>query len=187
MITKECKMTEAKTYPPVLDVCCGPRGMWFDKRNPLAMFTDRRSETITMDYPSGHYVERIEPDMVADFTDLPFPDNTFALVVMDPPHIAGQTEASGRIVKRYGMLTGDWRDMLRRGFVECFRVLRPEGTLIFKWSECCIPVKEILPLALVPPLFGHKSGKQMNTHWIAFLKPNDMLTVSGGRENTDGQ
>ena len=89
--------------PPVLDVCCGPRGMWFDKRNPLAMFTDRRSETITMDYPSGHYVEQIEPDMVADFTDLPFPDNTFALVVMDPPHIAGQTEASGRIVKRYGM------------------------------------------------------------------------------------
>ena len=27
--------------PPVLDVCCGTRGMWFDKRNPLAMFTDR--------------------------------------------------------------------------------------------------------------------------------------------------
>jgi SAM-dependent methyltransferase len=108
--------------------------------------------------------------MVADFTDLPFPDNTFALVVMDPPHIAGQTEASGRIVKRYGMLTGEWRDMLRRGFAECFRVLRPEGTLIFKWNECRIPVKEILPLSPVPPLFGHKSGKTMQTHWIAFLK-----------------
>ena len=159
-------------FPPVLDVCCGPRGMWFDKRNPLAMFTDRRNDTITMDYPSGHYEERIEPDMVADFTDLPFPDNTFALVVMDPPHIAGQTEASGRIVKRYGMLTGDWLDMLRRGFAECFRVLRPEGTLIFKWNECRIPVKEILPLSPVPPLFGHKSGKTMQTHWIAFLKPN---------------
>ena len=28
----------------------------------------------------------IAPDLLADFTDLPFPDNTFALVVFDPPH-----------------------------------------------------------------------------------------------------
>lgn len=161
------------TLPPVLDVCCGPRGMWFNKRDPRAIYTDRRHETIEMDYPSGFYREEIQPDIVADFTDLPFPDNTFALVVMDPPHIAGQTEASGRIVKRYGMLTGEWRDMLTQGFKECFRVLRPEGTLIFKWNECRIPVKEILPLAPIQPLFGHKSGKTMQTHWIAFLKPND--------------
>ena len=168
-------MSDDTKYPPVLDVCCGPRGMWFDKRNPLAMYTDRRTEVWDREYPSGRKTYRIEPDMEADFTDLPFPDNTFALVVMDPPHIE-QGANTGCIVRQYGMLTGDWRDMLRRGFAECFRVLRPEGTLIFKWSECRIPVKEILPLSPVPPLFGHKSGKMMKTHWIAFLKPNADLT-----------
>jgi hypothetical protein len=35
--------------------------------------------------------------------------------------------------------------------------------------------KEILPLSPLPPLFGHKSGKTMQTHWIAFLKPNMRL------------
>ena len=165
-------MIDDTKYPPVLDVCCGPRGMWFDKRNPLAMYVDKRREKWRTEYPSGTKTADIEPDILADFTALPFPDDTFALVVMDPPHIAGQTATTGMIVRQYGMLTGDWRDMLRRGFEECFRVLRPDGTLIFKWNECRIPVKEILPLSPVPPLFGHKSGKAMKTHWIAFLKPN---------------
>ena len=182
-------MTEAKTYPPVLDVCCGPRGMWFDKRNPLAMYVDRRREHWRTEYPCGTKTADIDPDVLADFTDLPFPDNTFALVVMDPPHIAGQTTTTGMIVRQYGMLTGDWRDMLRRGFAECFRVLRPEGTLIFKWNECRIPVKEIMPLSPVPPLFGHKSGKTMKTHWVAFLKPNawvcgDVADITGPTEIT---
>ena len=28
----------------VLDVCCGPKGMWFDKKDERALFLDRRSE-----------------------------------------------------------------------------------------------------------------------------------------------
>jgi hypothetical protein len=63
--------------------------------------------------------------------------------------------------------------MLRVGFLECFRVLKPNGTFIFKWNECRIPIKEILPLAPFPPLFGHKSGKAMQTHWVTFMKPGE--------------
>lgn len=62
---------------------------------------------------------------------------------------------------------------IRRGFAECFRVLRPGGTLIFKWNELAVPVREILALTPERPLYGHKSGKASKTHWIAFLKPND--------------
>jgi hypothetical protein len=61
--------------------------------------------------------------------------------------------------------------MLKKGFSECFRVLRPDGTLIFKWNESNVPVKEILKLTDVQPLFGHKSGKFMQTHWVTFMKP----------------
>ena len=156
-------------YPPVLDVCCGPRGMWYNKKDSRAIFCDRRSEVIEMEYPSGNYREEILPDKIADFTELPFPDNTFHLVVMDPPHIE-QANATGRIVKRYGHLFADWKGMLEKGFAECFRVLKPNGVFIFKWNECRIPVKTILALTNEKPLFGHQSGKTMQTHWITFLK-----------------
>ena len=53
---------------------------------------------------------------------------------------------------------------------ECFRVLKENGTLIFKWNEVKFPVKEILKLTDKKPLYGHKSGKKMQTHWICFIK-----------------
>jgi SAM-dependent methyltransferase len=43
--------------------------------------------------------------------------------------------------KKYGRLNKEtWRDDLRAGFAEAFRVLRPHGVLIFKWNETQIPV-----------------------------------------------
>jgi len=89
-------------------------------------------------------------------------------VVFDPPHI--EQNNTSQITKKYGSLQGDWRDMLRQGFKECFRVLKPNGTLIFKWNDCRFPVKEILALTDQKPLYGHKSGKKMGTHWVCFIK-----------------
>lgn len=60
--------------------------------------------------------------------------------------------------------------MLHDGFEECMRVLKPNGTLIFKWSETDITVKKILDVIGAKPLYGHKSGKAMKTHWMAFIK-----------------
>lgn len=156
----------------VLDVCCGPRGMWYDKTDERALFLDRRNEVHFLEYPSGKYTERIEPDIIGSFTDIKQPDNSFHHIVFDPPHIP-QENPSGRIVIRYGHLSGEWKEMLSQGFKECFRVLRPNGTLIFKWNECRIPIKEILALTDEKPLYGHKSGKTMQTHWICFMKTED--------------
>ena len=156
----------------VLDVCCGPKGMWFDKKDERALFLDRRSEEKKWEHPSGNRHDIIEPDIIGDFTDIKQPDNSFWHVVFDPPHIP-QEEPTGRIVFRYGYLKDDWKEMLRKGFEECFRVLKPNGTLIFKWNECRIPVKEILALTDKKPLYGHKSGKAMQTHWICFIKDDD--------------
>lgn len=45
------------------------------------------------------------------------------------------------------------------------------GTLIFKWSEVQIPLSKVLDaIGDYEPLFGHRSGKNMNTHWMAFMK-----------------
>jgi hypothetical protein len=64
-----------------------------------------------------------KPDLIADFRALPFADNTFPVVVFDPPHLerVGDKAWMG---KKYGRLNKEtWRDDLRKGFAEAFRVL----------------------------------------------------------------
>jgi SAM-dependent methyltransferase len=154
----------------ILDACCGSRAFWFDKQDKRALFVDKRAGVYPRthsDTPRAPVV--VAPDWQGSFTDLPFPNNTFCHVVFDPPHIVESSE-SGNLAKYYGVLRGDWRVELRRGFAECFRVLCPGGTLIFKWNELSVPVREILALTPEKPLYGHKSGKLSKTHWIAFMK-----------------
>lgn len=50
------------------------------------------------------------------------------------------------------------------------RVLKPYGTLIFKWNETQIPVKDVITAIGHKPLYGNRSGKQGKTHWMAFVK-----------------
>lgn len=57
-----------------------------------------------------------------------------------------------------------------KGFAECFRVLRPNGTLVFKWNEDEVSVKEILSLTPQKPLYGSRYGKHFKSHWIVFQK-----------------
>ena len=169
-------MTKRRT--PVLDACCGPRMMWHDKTDSRVTFVDRRDEDYEVKpdraYPSGTVI-RVRPDVVADFTKLPFEDETFWHVVFDPPHLIRGKEL-GTMTKKYGCLNGDWKEMLRGGFAECFRVLKPNGTLIFKWCETEIPLREILALTPEKPLYGHKGGQKSVTHWVAFIKPGPETT-----------
>src|SRR5690606_31034353 len=112
----------------------------------------------------------INPDSLMDFRDLPHDNETFPLVVLDPPHPVRVGE-NARMGKKYGRLDrASWRDDLRSGVAECFRVLRPNGVLIFKWNETQIPVREVLKLTPNKPVIGHRSGKTARTHWVKFMK-----------------
>jgi len=158
----------------ILDVCCGSRMFWFDKEDSRAVFVDRRVEQHLLNDKSQKTGKRnlvISPNIQADFTNLPFVSNHFEMVVFDPPHLSKMGDLSWLALK-YGKLTGDWREMLRLGFIECFRVLAPGGALIFKWNEMETKVSDILKLVDEKPLFGHRSGKHSKTHWITFTKHN---------------
>lgn len=140
--------------------------MWFDRQNPDATFVDKRHETKTL--CDGRTL-RVEPDTIADFRCLPFDDGVFKLVVFGPPHLKHAGPKSWLRAK-YGVLSDDWREDLRKGFAECFRVLASDGVLIFKWAEDQVKLREVLELAPQKPLFGHPTGRKGLTHWMTFIK-----------------
>lgn len=151
----------------VLDPCSGSRMMWFEKNHSDAIFGDKRHEQHIL--CDGRTL-RIEPDMLMDFTALPFPDESFKLVAFDPPHLKHAGEKSWLRAK-YGVLGSDWQEELRKGFSECFRVLDRDGVLVFKWAEDQVKIKDVLALTPVQPLFGHPTGRKGLTHWYVFMKP----------------
>lgn len=147
---------------------------WFDRQDPRVIFGDCRSEEVTVTDRSHGNAEgtrtlRIEPDVLLDFRSLPYPDGSFKLVVFDPPHLVRAGPRSW-LAAKYGKLGQDWRDDLRKGFAECFRVLEPHGVLIFKWNETQVKLREVLALTAERPLFGNTSGKKAGTHWIVFMR-----------------
>jgi len=167
---------------PVLDACCGSRMFWFDRQDDRAVFADKRRETHELKDKSskgGRRTLTVNPDVLADFTALPWPDGSFAMVVFDPPHLLRAGE-KGWQAKKYGKLPTDWKNMIRAGFSECFRVLKNEGTLIFKWNEHEIPVSQILKLTSERPLIGQRCGKTAKTHWLVFMKLNAELSHRDG-------
>ena len=153
----------------ILDACCGCRGFWFDKKNPLVLFADKRSMIQTTGTGKNLRTRKVLPDKKMDFRKMDIDDEVFDLVVFDPPHLfLGEKSYMAKI---YGFLDKKtWEEDLTKGFCECFRVLKTRGVLIFKWSSYNVPLKTVLKLTPQKPLFGHPSGKAQKTHWVCFMK-----------------
>lgn len=153
---------------PILDPASSMRSFYFNKTDPRVIFGDiREDETHLL---TNNQTIKIKPDEVMDFRAIPYEDATFQCVVFDPPHMLRLSEKSW-MRKKYGVLDSQtWRDDITQGFAECFRVLKPNGTLIFKWNEVSVSLKEILTLTEQRPVLGHPSGKRMQTHWVLFMK-----------------
>ena len=153
-----------KELRPVLDMCCGSRMFWFDKENPDVEFVDIRKHYEKLD--SGHVID-VNPTTIGDFRNLPFPDSSYHLVVFDPPHLI-RAGKKGWQAKKYGVLDSEtWREDLEQGFNEAMRVLKPYGTLVFKWHEEQVNLPEVLKCTKYKPLFGQKRSK---TQWLVFMK-----------------
>jgi hypothetical protein len=152
----------------ILDPASSMRAFYFDKQDDRVVFGDIREDETHL-LTNGQTIT-IKPDQVMDFRAIPYPDESFQCVVFDPPHMLGLSEKSW-MRKKYGVLEKDtWQDDIRQGFAECFRVLKTNGTLIFKWNEVSILLKDILSLTDQKPVLGHPSGKRMGTHWVLFIK-----------------
>lgn len=133
----------------ILDVTCGSRTIWFDKHHPAALYCDNRQEYETRIWKSR--------------------DGTAERVCTVNPHLLNVGDSSW-LAKKYGKLDQNWPAMLHDGFVECMRVLKTDGVLIFKWAESDIPAEKVWKAIGEKPLFGHHSGKRSKTFWACFIK-----------------
>ena len=71
------------TAPQILDACCGGRHWWWNKAHPLALYIDVRKVA-----PGSIDVRpnwECAPDELVDFRAMPFADESFSLVLFDPP------------------------------------------------------------------------------------------------------
>ena len=153
----------------ILDACCGCKMMWFNKNHPNALYIDVRKEE--SGFIKGRK-ESVSPDLIMDFRDLKFGDETFYLVVWDIPHFKTLGKNS-KFRKFYGCLDKyNWEDDLKRGFKEIWRVLKSKGILVLKFNNYEIPFKKLLSLFPVEPLFGNitNSRGKSQTKWFCFMK-----------------
>lgn len=150
----------------ILDACCGSRMFWFDKENKNVLFADIRKEDYLL--CDGRPLS-VNPDVVHDFRSMPYADNSFSLVVFDPPHLKKLGKDTW-MAQKYGVLLTSWEHDINAGINECMRVLKPHGTLIFKWNEAQITLNKVLSVIDHKPLFGHVTGKHGRTIWMAFMK-----------------
>lgn len=151
----------------ILDACCGGKHLWFDKNNPAVTFMDIRQEApgVIKQQPNWS----VSPDIVGSYSNMPFPDKTFRLVVWDIPHKLKKD--TGLICKKYGFLGENYKEDLKKGFSEIMRVLHDYGVLEFKYADLDIPVTEMLALFPQKPLFGTVTKKGVNnTFWFCFMK-----------------
>ena len=156
------------TEPFVLDPASGSRMFYFDREDPRVVFGDTRSESHIL--CDGRALE-VSPDVILDYRALPYANDTFRVVVFDPPHLTRIGVKSWMFKKYGGLNVTTWREDLTAAFAECFRVLEPFGVLIFKWNETQIGVRDVLALTPEKPLVGHiRAGKSADTHWVTFIK-----------------
>lgn len=133
------------------------------KKNTDTIYMDNRAED-TMLCDGRKLI--VKPDIIADFRDLPFENESFYLVVFDPPHLI-RTGDNSFLKLKYGRLDTRWKDDIKQGRSECWRVLKKNGTMVFKWNEEQISFSKIKTLLPCEPVIGQRRGK---TIWLIFFK-----------------
>lgn len=117
--------------PKILDMTCGSRSIWFNKWEPHTTYIDRRkceyTQTFGATQKTRHIV--IDPDLIADFRQLPFEAETFDLVVFDPPHIVHDRGDNCWMTHKYGYYATkeEALESVSQGVDEAMRVLKVGG------------------------------------------------------------
>jgi len=160
----------------ILDATASNRSIWYQKNNPFTIFLDKRcgkeyTQTTESNFDNKRII-RIFPNVRGIWQHLPFKENSFDMIVFDPPHLFKDEGKKLSLMSiRYGIFYNhSWKQELTSGLNELFRVLKPLGIFILKWNETDVAIEEVLKLFPYKPLFGSRVGQKNQTHWITFIK-----------------
>jgi len=164
----------------ILDACCGPKEMYHGLHKKFTdqeiVYIDIRKGTFTIPYTEGKKIH-IEPTVQADLKKLPFKDNTFTLILFDPPH-GGFTIDTWMGAKYGGLTASDYKNMLVWANIEFTRVLVEGGIILAKIQE--YEDREFyitgffhnfkLLLDIKIRSRGTSKSERLFTHWLVFAK-----------------
>ena len=135
--------------------------MWIQKKYPDTIYFDLRPE--------------VKPDVIGDIRHAPFADETFDLIIFDPPFRSSGVNTKWKDI--YGIFdTADILNLIIEGLPEMKRILKKDGILNMKWSPHSISLKRVL--ALIPAgltvLLGQQTAFRTkhasSTYWFTIIK-----------------
>jgi len=151
----------------IIDLCCWWRMFRYDKNNPLVHFMDIRK------LPSWSIKSRpnftVDPDEIWDFRNIQHPDNTFKVVIMDPPHLRSLWDKSWMAMK-YWKVSRERKVDMELWFKEAMRVLQDRWILIFKRNDSEISVSEIVKIFPIKPSIWQRTWKNNKTIRLIYIK-----------------
>ena len=141
-------------------------------RSPSTWTDAKRCQGQALGVPTG---PPNQDPLLADFKEMPFDDESFQLVLFDPPHLVRDKQSFSEVRLRYGEYTSvNEQEEIGLGFAECWRVLAPGGTLVFKWAGSLERVEPHFPCDPIVgsrgPVRGAGDGL-LGTRWFIFYKP----------------
>ena len=181
-------MIDPKSIKPnatVLDVTAGNRRMWGKRwNNPHVIFLDKVPGL------------RIQPDVVGVWEALPFPDDSFQLIVFDPNYYTRTGTPAplwyrihhGDPLERDGSWWGKpfntYHEMCTT-FVKAAREFRRVAPrMVMKWTDSQHPLPKVLTLFLPYwiPLYtkkvttgSFKKNATGSTYWVSLIRKEEIM------------
>jgi len=161
----------------ILDATAGFRGIWYQKNHPYVTFMDKRNVRGRSSNKkiASQRKFKINPDVISEWKDAPFPNDYFDMIIFDPPHLIISRDHGklSSMQKQYGYLYKDnWKQEIKNGVKKLFDCLKDDGIFILKWCENNAKIEDVLKLFPYKPLFGSNTKSKGHTQnfWIVFIK-----------------
>jgi SAM-dependent methyltransferase len=150
------------TYPPTY--LKRVRALFPDSEKVLHLFSGDVEKGYFPSETTLDINQELKPDIVANSSNIPFKENSFDLILVDPPYSKEDAE-------KYGYPMPNRKKALH----ECYRVLKPNGFVV--WLDVVLPMYRKIEFNLVGTI-GLIRSTNHRTRTVLIWQKNDALSVN---------